>query len=111
MYECYVDFAHGLVWFCFKGQLVVIVEKPQDVNCFEGESATFVCCVSPTDLPHVQWCLDHTPLQPSPLNDIHVLDGGFHSLTVRELTPRDSGTISVVAGDQKVYASLVVKGN
>ncbi len=102
-----------IVWFgfCFKGQLVFIVEKPQDVNCFEGESATFVCRVSPADLPHVQWCLDHTPLQPSSLNDIHVLEGGFHSLTVRELMPRDSGTISVVAGDQKVYASLVVKGN
>lgn len=89
----------------------MILETLQDINCFEGESATFVCRVSPTDLPHVQWCLDHTPLQSSPLNDIQVLEGGFHSLTVRELTPRDSGTISVVAGDQKVYASLIVKGN
>lgn len=75
---------------------MVIVEKPQDVTCFEEESATFVCCVSPTDLPHVQWCLDDTPLQPGPPNDFHILEGGFHSLTVRELTPSDSGTISVV---------------
>ena len=66
------------------------MEKPQDVTCFEGYSATFVCFVSPTDLPHVQWCLDDSPLQPSPLNDIHILEGGgvrCHSLTVRELTP------------------------
>lgn len=90
---------------------MVILETLQDVNCFEGESATFVCRVSSADAPHVQWCLDDTPLQSSPFNDIQVLEGGFHSLTLRELTSRDSGTISVVAGDHKVYASLVVKGN
>lgn len=67
---------------------MVILEKPQDVKCFEGESATFVCLVSSSDLPHVQWCLDHI----------------IHSCTVRALTPRDSGIVSVVAGDQEVYS-------
>ncbi|KAI3374875.1 hypothetical protein L3Q82_021410 [Scortum barcoo] len=109
IYTCDVGTAKSMAKVTVKGQSVVIVEKPQDVHCFEGESATFVCRVSPPDLPHVQWCLDHTPLQSSPLNDIHVLEGGLRFLTVKELTPRDSGTISVVAGDQKVYASLVVK--
>ena len=58
------------------------MEKPQDVTCFEGYSATFVCFVSPTDLPHVQWCLDDSPLQPSPLNDIHILEGGGGGATL-----------------------------
>uniref|UniRef100_A0A8C4IVH4 Obscurin n=1 Tax=Dicentrarchus labrax TaxID=13489 RepID=A0A8C4IVH4_DICLA len=102
IYTCDVGTAKSMAKVTVNGQLVVIVEKPQDVNCFEGECATFVCRVSPTHLPRVKWCLDHTPLPPSPLNDIHVLEGGFYSLTVRALTPSDSGTISVVAGNQKV---------
>lgn len=89
------------------------MEKPQDVTCFEGYSATFVCFVSPTDLPHVQWCLDDSPLQPSPLNDIHILEGGgaVPLSYCKRTNTSDSGTISVVAWDQTVYASLVIKGN
>lgn len=89
-----------------------IVEPPQDVECFEGYSATFRCLVSLPDLTHqVRWCLDQTPLQPSPLNEIQVPQGGFHSLTMREMTPMDSGTISVVVRDKRVHASLMIKGN
>lgn len=77
-----------------------IVEPPQDVECFKGDLSYLV-----------QWYLDQIPLQPTPLNEIQVSEGGFYSLTVGELTPMDSGTVYVVIGDKRVYASLMVKGN
>ena len=92
------------------GQSVLIVEGPQDVECVEGDTTTFRCLVSPADLPCVQWCLNQTPLQPSLLHQMEACEGGRHSLTVRELSSRDSGVISVVAGDKRAHAHLLVKG-
>ncbi|CAB1317345.1 unnamed protein product [Coregonus sp. 'balchen'] len=109
-YTCDVGTAKMTGKVTVKGQTVFIVEPPQDVDCFKGDSDMFRCLVSPLDLPYlVQWCLDQIPLQPSPLNEIQVSEGGIFSFTVRELTLMDSGTVYVVIGDKSAYTSLMVK--
>ncbi|KAJ8337405.1 hypothetical protein SKAU_G00386250 [Synaphobranchus kaupii] len=89
---------------CTPGQKVQIVEE-----CLEWESATFKCRVSPSEYIGVQWHLDKTPLHNNELNDIQTLPGGYHTLTVKKLARKDSGTVSVEAGDKRACASLSVK--
>lgn len=93
------------------GQKVQITEEPSDIECFEGDVATFTCRISPGDYVGVQWYLDKTPLHNNDLSEIQAFPGGYHTLTVKKLAQKDSGTISVVAGDKTAYTSLMVKGN
>lgn len=96
---------------CTLGQKVLITEDLEDVEVLEGDSATFKCRISPADYNNVQWFLDKTPLHTNELNEIQSQKGGYHTLTVKKLSMKDSGSISFEAGDKKTSASLVVKGN
>lgn len=59
----------------------------------------------------MQWFLDKTPLHTNELNEIQSQPGGYHLLTLKKLSLKDSGVITFEAGDKKTSASLVVKGN
>lgn len=93
------------------GQKVLITEDLEDVTVLEGESAMFKCRISPVDHSKVQWFLDKTPLHTNELNEIQSQPGGYHLLTLKKLSLKDSGVITFEAGDKKTSASLVVKGN
>lgn len=93
------------------GQKVLITEDLEDVTVLEGESAMFKCRISPIEYSKVQWFLDKTPLHTNELNDIQSQPGGYHLLTLKKLSLKDSGLITFEAGDKKTSASLVVKGN
>lgn len=93
------------------GQKVLITEDLEDVTVLEGESAMFKCRISPVDYSKVQWFLDKTPLHTNELNEIQSQPGGYHLLTLKKLSLKDSGVITFEAGDKKTSASLVVKGN
>lgn len=87
-----------------------MVEDLEDVEVFEGELATFKCRISPSDYTNVQWSLDKTPLHTNDVNEIKALENGYHTLTVKKLSVKDSGNITFDAGDKKTSAVLTVKG-
>lgn len=89
---------------------MLITEDLEDVTVLEGESAMFKCRISPVDCSRVQWFLDKTPLHTNELNEIQSQPGGYHLLTLKKLSLKDSGVITFEAGDKKTSASLVVKG-
>ncbi|NWI44098.1 OBSCN protein, partial [Picathartes gymnocephalus] len=98
------------VFMFLSGQKVLITEDLEDVTVLEGESAMFKCRISPVDCSRVQWFLDKTPLHTNELNEIQSQPGGYHLLTLKKLSLKDSGVITFEAGDKKTSASLVVKG-
>ncbi|MGH0174100.1 UNVERIFIED_CONTAM: hypothetical protein FKN15_071392 [Acipenser sinensis] len=109
VYECEAGTTRSRAIVSIKGQKVLITEDLEDVEVLEGCSATFKCRISPADYNNVQWFLDKTPLHTNELNEIQSQKGGYHTLTVKKLSMKDSGSISFEAGDKKTSASLVVK--
>lgn len=101
---------HGVPVCAPAGQRVLITEDLEDVEVREGSSATFCCRISPADYGPVHWFLDKTPLQANELNDIEAQPGGYHVLTLRQLTLKDSGTVHFEAGDQRASAALRITG-
>ncbi|XP_064495791.1 obscurin [Pseudopipra pipra] len=108
-YSCDIGDAQSRAKLVVQGQKVLITEDLEDVTVLEGESATFKCRISPVDCSKVQWFLDKTPLHTNELNEIQSQPGGYHLLTLRKLSLKDSGVITFEAGDKKTSASLVVK--
>ncbi|KAF2987667.1 hypothetical protein EK904_013941 [Melospiza melodia maxima] len=108
-YSCDIGDAQSRAKLTVQGQKVLITEDLEDVTVLEGESAMFKCRISPVDCSRVQWFLDKTPLHTNELNEIQSQPGGYHLLTLRKLSLKDSGVITFEAGDKKTSASLVVK--
>ncbi|XP_059694276.1 obscurin isoform X5 [Haemorhous mexicanus] len=108
-YSCDIGDAQSRAKLTVQGQKVLITEDLEDVTVLEGESAMFKCRISPVDYSRVQWFLDKTPLHTNELNEIQSQPGGYHLLTLRKLSLKDSGLITFEAGDKKTSASLVVK--
>uniref|UniRef100_A0A672TQ42 Obscurin n=1 Tax=Strigops habroptila TaxID=2489341 RepID=A0A672TQ42_STRHB len=108
-YTCDIGDAQSRAKLVVQGQKVLITEDLEDVTVLEGESAMFKCRISPVDYSKVQWFLDKTPLHTNELNDIQSQPGGYHLLTLKKLSLKDSGVITFEAGDKKTSASLVVK--
>lgn len=96
--------------FLFLDQKVTILEELEDAECLEGNTVTFQCRICPSDYINVKWYLDETLLYTNELNEIQVIQGGYHSLTFKQLARKDTGTISFSAGDKRSYASLLVRG-
>lgn len=92
-------------------QKVDIIEELEDIECFEGDTIMFKCRISPSDYCNVRWYVDRTLLYTDHLNEIKTLPEGYHTLTIKKLARKDSGTISFEAGSKRTYASLLVKGN
>uniref|UniRef100_A0A8C0EE14 Obscurin n=1 Tax=Bubo bubo TaxID=30461 RepID=A0A8C0EE14_BUBBB len=108
-YTCDIGDAQSRAKLVVQGQKVLITEDLEDVTVLEGESAMFRCRISPVDYSKVQWFLDKTPLHTNELNEIQSQPGGYHLLTLKKLSLKDSGVITFEAGDKKTSASLVVK--
>ncbi|XP_068862343.1 obscurin isoform X7 [Aphelocoma coerulescens] len=108
-YSCDIGDAQSRAKLTVQGQKVLITEDLEDVTVLEGESAMFKCRISPVDYSRVQWFLDKTPLHTNELNEIQSQPGGYHLLTLKKLSLKDSGVITFEAGDKKTSASLVVK--
>ncbi|XP_009082964.1 PREDICTED: obscurin, partial [Acanthisitta chloris] len=108
-YSCDIGDAQSRAKLVVQGQKVLITEDLEDVTVLEGESAMFKCRISPVNYSKVQWFLDKTPLHTNELNDIQSQPGGYHLLTLKKLSLKDSGVITFEAGDKKTSASLVVK--
>ncbi|GAB0185061.1 obscurin [Grus japonensis] len=108
-YTCDIGDAQSRAKLVVQGQKVLITEDLEDVTVLEGESAMFKCRISPVDYSKVQWFLDKTPLHTNELNEIQSQPGGYHLLTLKKLSLKDSGVITFEAGDKKTSASLVVK--
>ncbi|PKK31950.1 obscurin, cytoskeletal calmodulin and titin-interacting RhoGEF, transcript variant X17 [Columba livia] len=108
-YTCDIGDAQSRAKLVVQGQKVLITEDLEDVTVLEGESAMFKCRISPVDYSKVQWFLDKTPLHTNELNEIQSQPGGYHLLTLKKLSLKDSGVITFEAGDKKTSASLVVE--
>uniref|UniRef100_A0AAY4BCT0 Ig-like domain-containing protein n=1 Tax=Denticeps clupeoides TaxID=299321 RepID=A0AAY4BCT0_9TELE len=80
-----------------------------DIECLEGDTVTFRCRICPSDCSTVKWYLDETQLFTNDLNEIQMSYRGDHTLMIRRLARKDSGTITFEAGDKRSYASLLVR--
>ncbi|XP_028934062.1 obscurin [Ornithorhynchus anatinus] len=88
---------------------VSVVVGLRDVRLSEGEDAQFTCRLSRAPGPDVQWSLGGVPLQSNEMNEISVQQQGtVHILTLRKVTPEDSGTVSFRAGPSTSEARLSV---
>ncbi|MEE6467486.1 hypothetical protein FKM82_007266 [Ascaphus truei] len=86
----------------------VRVLKPlEDLEIEEECCAVFSCELSHDD-EEVEWFLNNTLLYSNNFNDIKKV-GGSHTLTLRQVAPEDTGTISVKANKQSLSAELKVK--
>ncbi|KAJ6655088.1 hypothetical protein lerEdw1_005992 [Lerista edwardsae] len=86
-----------------------IVSGLRNTDVFAGESATFTCELSCSGVQNVQWWLDGSPLQSSPVNEISVQDGKIHTLTLKDLGPNDSGIVTFRAGPLISSGKLLIK--
>ncbi|XP_059391295.1 obscurin-like [Carassius carassius] len=74
----------------------------------EGEDVHFECLVSHDNALIVQWMLQDVPLQNNERNEIR-MEGKRHTLTLRSVTQKDSGTVSFHVGAHTSFACLTVK--
>ncbi|XP_055722117.1 obscurin-like isoform X1 [Salvelinus fontinalis] len=89
---------------------VLIVCGLKSTDVFMGEWATFSCQLSRGVRPgEVQWWLDGTLLQDSPSSEIGLSQGHVHTLTLKDLAPDASGTVTFKACSLVSYAKLLVK--
>ncbi|XP_060737627.1 obscurin [Tachysurus vachellii] len=109
LYTCDVGTMQTRALLTVQGQKVLILDELEDVECLEGDSAIFKCRICPSDFTEVKWYLDETLLYTNDLNDIQMIHGGYHTLTIKQLARKDTGTISFEAGDKRSYASLLVR--
>ncbi|KAI7792382.1 putative obscurin-like [Triplophysa rosa] len=92
------------------------VNEPEDVivtglkSCIvnECDDVHFECIVSHDNAPGVQWTLQDVPLQNNEMNEIRT-EGKRHTLTLRSVTQKDSGTVSFHVGGHTSFACLTVK--
>lgn len=89
---------------------VYIVSGLTTTDVFVGEWATFSCQLSGRAAGEVQWWLDGTLLEHSPFSEMGLSQGHIHTLTLKNLAPDDSGTVTFKAGSVESTAKLLVKG-
>ncbi|KAI4872326.1 hypothetical protein NFI96_027754 [Prochilodus magdalenae] len=109
LYTCDVGTMQTRALLTVQGQKVLILDELEDIECLEGDTVTFRCRICPSDFTEVKWYLDETLLYTNDLNEIEMIPGGFHTLTIKQLERKDTGTISFEAGDKRSYASLLVR--
>ncbi|KAM4605629.1 obscurin [Polymixia lowei] len=88
---------------------VFILSGLTTVDVFVGEWAAFSCQLSARAAGEVQWWLDGTLLEHSPFSEIGLCPGHVHTLTLKNLAPDDSGTVTFKAGSAVSTAKLLVK--
>ncbi|XP_062854790.1 obscurin [Trichomycterus rosablanca] len=109
LYTCDVGTMQTRALLTVVGPKVLILEELEDVECLEGDTAILKCRISPSDYTEVRWYLDETLIYTNDLNEIKMTAGGYHTLTIKKLEHKDTGTITFKAGDKRSYASLLVR--
>ncbi|XP_076860479.1 obscurin [Brachyhypopomus gauderio] len=109
VYTCDTGTMQTRAFLTVYGQKTIILDELEDTECLEGETVMFTCRVCPSDFTEVRWYLDETLLYNNELNEIKIIPGGYHTLTIRQLARKDTGTITFEAGDKRSYASLLVR--
>ncbi|CAM9413108.1 unnamed protein product [Lampetra planeri] len=89
--------------------IISIMKALKDCEVFEQGSALFTCEISHANVKEVKWSLADTPLQNNELNEINVINGRTHVLTLNHLTVEESGTVSFSARNATSSAQLTVK--
>ncbi|XP_074507683.1 obscurin [Sebastes fasciatus] len=87
---------------------VSILKFLESCVVYEDEDVRFECLVSREEAPLAQWKLQDVPLQNNEMNLIRS-EGRVHSLTLRGVTPADSGTVTFTVGNHTSTASLTVR--
>lgn len=82
----------------------------KNTDVFVGERAIFSCQLSRSAKGRVQWWLDGTRLENSTFSEISVGENHVHTLTLRNASPNDSGTVLFKTGALTSSAKLLVKG-
>ncbi|XP_056306279.1 obscurin isoform X21 [Danio aesculapii] len=88
---------------------VLIVSGIKNTDVFVGEQAFFSCQLSRRAKGRVQWWLDGTRLENSTFSEISMGEDHVHTLTLRNLSPNDSGTVLFKTGALTSSAKLLVK--
>ncbi|XP_016146843.1 obscurin-like isoform X9 [Sinocyclocheilus grahami] len=88
---------------------VLIVSGIKNTDVFVGEQAIFSGQLSRRAKGRVQWWLDGTRLENSTFSEISVGEDHVHTLTLRNLSPNDSGTVLFNTGGLTSSAKLLVK--
>ncbi|KAI1901977.1 hypothetical protein AGOR_G00039980 [Albula goreensis] len=88
---------------------VRIVCGLKNTDVFIGEQAEFSCQLSSRAPGPVQWWLDGTALLHSTFSKIGECQGNVHTLSLTNLAPNDSGTVTFKAGNLVSTAKLLVK--
>ncbi|KTF73447.1 hypothetical protein cypCar_00026198, partial [Cyprinus carpio] len=88
---------------------VLVVSGIKNTDVFVGEQAIFSCQLSRRAKGRVQWWLDGTRLENSTFSEISVGEDHVHTLTLRNLSPNDSGTVLFKTGGLTSSAKLLVK--
>lgn len=89
---------------------VFIVNGLKTTDVFVGEWATFSCQLSGRPPGGVQWWLDGTVLENSPVSELGLSQGHVYTLTLKNVATDDSGTVTFKAGNLMSTAKLLVKG-
>lgn len=82
----------------------------KDVTVVKGKDATFECVLS-DPVSKINWFANDAFIEPGDKYDITVSEDMLtHRLVVKDCSPVDSGTYTVIAGIKSAKAALTVKG-
>lgn len=90
---------------------ITIVQGLEDAETFNGGEALFECALSRPESRNCRWLLDRKPVKESPSAEIVTFESGRrHLLLLKELSLKDSCTVTFEAGTASTSAKLSVKG-
>lgn len=90
---------------------ITIVQGLENVEIFNGGEALFECALSRPESKDCRWLLDGKPVKESPTTEIVSFENGRrHLLLMKELSVKDTCTVTFKAGTASTSAQLSVKG-
>ncbi|GCB68619.1 hypothetical protein scyTo_0008255 [Scyliorhinus torazame] len=87
---------------------IKIIHGLEDISVFAQNTVKFVCEVSREDATNAQWWLNGILIQSDQLHEVKATDK-IHTLTLKNPTPDDSGTVVFNIGCESSTAKLVVQ--
>lgn len=90
---------------------ITIVQGLENAETFNGGEALFECALSRPESKDCRWLLDGKPVKESPSTEIVSFENGRrHLLLLKELSVKDTCTVTFEAGTASTSAQLSVKG-
>lgn len=91
---------------------ITIVQGLENIETFNGGEALFECALSRPESKNFCWLLDGKPVKESPNAEIVTFESGRrHLLLLKELSLKDSCTVTFQADTASTSAKLSVKGD